>query len=139
MTFKFNPLTGQLDLVNSSIPTLLVEEIIIKKIAGDTISPFKCVYLDTNSSCKLSDNSTEALGTVIGITSQSGNIGDEISIVTEGIINDPFFNFNLNEPIFLGSNGSIINYQPTSGVLTQVGYGLGIGSIRVKIETLKIL
>lgn len=137
MGFKWNPITSQLDYFSSS--ALSAKVLILEKIADENITAMKAVYLNDYHTCKLASNVDDNQGTVIGIALNSGLIGVTINILSFGIIDDPFFTFGLNEPVFLGTNGDLITTQPLTGVLTEIGYGLGAGSIYVKIISPKIL
>lgn len=137
MGFKWNPITSQLDYFQSDV--LSAKVLVLERVAGEPISALKAVYLIDPSTCKLANNTDDIQGTAIGIALNGGNIGDTIKILSFGIIDDPFFTFTINEPVFLGTNGSLITTQPASGVLTEIGYGLGAGSFYVKINSPKIL
>ena len=137
MGFKWNPLTGQLDLVNdaeSSQDALSAKTLILEKIASENISALKLVYLDTQSSVRLADNLSEVTGTVIGIALNTVLIGGLVRVLVFGILEDAFFNYAINERLFLGSNGEITIVQPASGVLTSIGFGLGSGAIQIGID-----
>jgi hypothetical protein len=137
MGFKWNPLTGQLDLVNdagSSQDALSAKTLILEKIASENISALKLVYLDTQSSIALADNSAEATGTVIGVALNTVLTGGLVRVLVFGILEDAFFNYAINERLFLGSNGEITIIEPLSGVLTSIGFGLGSGAIQIGID-----
>lgn len=142
MGFKWNPLTGQLDYFEdsgSSQDVLSAKTLILEKEASEPISALKAVYLDTPTSCKLAHNSDEIQGTVAGIALNSGGVGALIRILVFGVLEDPFFSFSLNDRLFLGLNGELINSQPASGVLTGIGYGLGNGAIQISIDKPQLL
>lgn len=137
MGFKWNPITSQLDYFQSDV--LSAKVLVLERTAGETISALKAVYLTDSTTCKLANNTDDIQGTVIGISLTAGNLGDTIKILSFGIIDDPFFTYTINDPVFLGTNGNLITTQPSSGVLTEVGYGLGAGSFYVKPNSPKIL
>lgn len=137
MGYKWNPFSSQLDYFQSD--ALSAKILVLERIAGETISALKAVYLTDPNTCKLANNTDDIQGTVIGITLTAGNIGDTIKILSFGILDDPFFAYTINQPVFLGLNGNLVTSQPSSGVLTEVGYGLGSGSFYVKINSPKIL
>ena len=143
MGYKWNPFTGTLDYVADAAITvedaLSAKTLILEKIASENVSALKALYLDTNTTCRHASNVSEIEGTVIGIALNSAIIGGNVRILVFGLLDDPFFNFTLNDRIFLGTNGELINYQPVSGVLTGIGYGLGSGSIQISIDKPTIL
>lgn len=138
MGFIYNPFTGHLvpspDNSASSQDALSAKTLILEKIASENISALKLVYLDTQSSVSLADNSAEEIGTVIGVALNTVLAGGLVRVLVFGILEDAFFNFAINERLFLGSNGEITTVQPTSGVLTSVGFGLGAGAIQIGID-----
>ena len=88
MGFKWNPLTGQLDLVSdagSSQDALSAKTLILEKVASENISALKLVYLDTQASVALADNSAEATG-----TQYSAEIEGIFTATTSGLIYPQF-------------------------------------------------
>lgn len=62
----------------------------------------------------------------------AGNIGP---VLLFGLLEDPFFNFPINSPLYLGLDGEITLTPPASGVYTVVvGKGLGPGAIFIDIQ-----
>ncbi len=108
--------------------------LILEKVASENISALKLVYLDTSLSVSLANNTSEPEGTVIGMAITSATAGNIVKILVFGIVEDGFFNYNINERLFLGINGEITVTQPSSGVLTSIGFGLGTGAIQVQVD-----
>lgn len=138
MGFIYNPFSGQLvpspDTSASSQDALSAKTLILEKIASENISALKLVYLDTQSSVRLADNLSEVTGTVIGVALNTVLAGGLVRVLVFGILEDAFFNYAINERLFLGSNGEMTTIQPTSGVLTSIGFGLGSGAIQIGID-----
>ena len=140
MAYKWNPFTGNLDFYTSD--ALSAQVLVLKRLANETISAMKVVYLDTPDTCKEAGYETEDQSTAIGIAMNAGQAGDEIKILSFGIVEDPFFQFDLNIPLFLGSDGYIISGEELEEQRllgnaewgTYLGYGLGTNRIYVKIE-----
>lgn len=108
--------------------------LILEKTASENISALKLVYLDSSSSVSLANNTSELQGTVAGVAINSATAGNTVKILVFGIAEDSFFNYNINERLFLGINGEITATQPSSGVLTSIGFGLGAGAIQIGID-----
>jgi len=104
------------------------------KEASEVISALKCVYLDTDTTCAISDPTDEDKSVTFGVAINSGIIGDPIDIVNYGQIDDAFFTFTGVQLLYLGPLGTITNIAPSSGFRTVIGKSLGIGSIFVNIE-----
>lgn len=141
MGYVYNPFTGNLVPASAqgSEDALSAKTLILEKQASEPISALKAVYLDTLNTCMLAHNTDEVQGTVAGIALNSGGVGALIRILVFGVLEDPFFTFNLNDRLFLGLNGELINSQPASGVLTGIGYGLGNGAIQISIDKPQLL
>lgn len=132
MAYVLNPFTGE--LTPSTSEALSAKVLILERLASESISALKVVYLDSNTTCALSDNSDFYRATSCGVAINAGTNGDIVKILSFGIIEDSSFAFGINEPIYLSSNGAITSTAPATGILTKIGYGLGLGAIYVKIE-----
>lgn len=108
---------------------------IIKKICTETITQFSIVRLVSSTQTSLASIETYVRAKAVGIALQSGIIGDQIRILTFGILEDPSFNFTLNEPIFLDTNGVISQIPPIATTLFElnIGQSLGVGAIEIKV------
>lgn len=108
---------------------------VILKIASENISAIRCVYLVSDEQVALSDFQTSGKQRVIGIAKSAALAGEQIQIVTSGILQDPLFSsFNLNQAIFLGSNGQLTQTRPNTGVMIEVGYYIGNNEIKIEIH-----
>lgn len=65
---------------------------------------------------------------------QSGSAMAEIDVALFGQINDGFFNFPLNAPLYLGDDGEILGVPPLSGHLVNIGHSLGTGAILLNFK-----
>lgn len=109
--------------------------LVATKTAGETISAGKAVYLDTATVVKLSDHSVLSRQKCIGVAKTAATLSNPIEVITDGIFEDAIFSgFTINEPIFVGSNGTLTQVPPTSGVLLEAGYYLGENKIEVEIK-----
>jgi hypothetical protein len=130
MSFDFNPITAELDLVGPepSDPNVLNYE------AATTISALKLVKLNSSGLLIYADNSNYQSSQTIGVSMNSGNAGDIIKVKTFGELQDTSFSFSLDDSLFLGSNGSIDNTPPTSGVYLKIGKAIKSDTIFIDIE-----
>lgn len=65
---------------------------------------------------------------------QAGSALSQIDVALFGQVNDGFFNFPLNSPLYLGSEGQILSTPPTNGHLVNIGHSLGTGSILLNFK-----
>jgi hypothetical protein len=103
-------------------------------VAGVAVGALKFVRVNASQELILGGNDTYNNSKVIGITLEAGGIGDEVTILLFGKLDDVSFTFPVNDSLFLSASGAITNVPPTSGTSTLVGHSLGVGSIFVKIE-----
>lgn len=66
---------------------------------------------------------------------QSGSPMSEIDVALFGQINDGFFNFPLNAPLYLGDDGQILGTPPLIGHLVNIGHSLGTGAILLNFKS----
>lgn len=132
MGFKFNPLTGQLDLVNKSSGSL---DNRTSLVCGESISALRFVFTKTDGKAYLGNhNTTYDEANVVGISLTSGNVDETITIMMFGRLDDALFSLIPSEIYFLSTNGQFTATAPTSGHLVRVGQGLLSGSILVNID-----
>lgn len=134
MSYKFNPLTGQLDYFEETEGTDSAKFLLDTRICAEVISALRLVTAinDTEIVLANKDNYTESK--VLGISLQAGNIGNEIEVLLFGKVEDSSFNFPLNEPLFLDLNGVITSTPPTSDFSVNIGHSLGLGAIFIDVK-----
>lgn len=108
-------------------------------IASEIISALKMVYQTSPTSVGLSDHQNSSKKDVVGIALNSSNIGGNVTVLLFGRVEDPFFNFPLNDNLFLGNNGIVTNIPPISGYFVIIGKSLGAGAIFINIERTVVL
>lgn len=102
--------------------------------AAELISALQVIALNSSSQARLGDpTGTFEDAKAVGIALSAGNIGAEIEVQTFGVLNDPFFNFPVNAPLFLSSGGAVTDVAPVSGFGVQIGHSLGLGSIFINV------
>lgn len=134
MPYKFNPISGQFDFFKSKETAVSAERLSFKKQAAEDISALRLVILDSNDLCRLARLDTLENSSVVGIALNGGASGSLIEILTLGVVNDAFFTFPVNVPLFLNDTGQITDSVPSSGISVRIGNGLGNGAIYIKIE-----
>ncbi len=132
MSWQFNPFTGQLDRVKGDSSG---GGTVVSKIANEAISALKLVVAVDSEKVEIAEPDTHDEARVLGLSTTSGSLNDTISVLTFGQIDDVFFNFPINDQLFLGSNGTVTNVPVSTGeILVPIGHSLGAGAIFIDIE-----
>jgi hypothetical protein len=76
---------------------------------------------------------------LLGLVPTTINAGLRIRVLTEGEISNPGWNWNLDLPIWLGSQGQMVQVAPTSGFLIQVATPKAPNSIQFEIQEAVLL
>ena len=103
-------------------------------IADGTVSAIKAIYKTLNGIAHADKDTSYATSTVVGISITGAADTNQVKYQIAGRLEDSSFNFPLNDPLYLGSDGSITNTVPISGHRTRLGTSLGIGAIQLLIE-----
>jgi hypothetical protein len=128
------------DLINVCIDSANVEEniskFVITKTANEAITQFDLVNLDSQNTGVVAgvDNYNDAV--VAGLSLDNAAIGQQFRIVVFGVFEDPSFNYTVNSPLFLDTDGTITD-TPISTVgkfLTKIGKSYGTGAIFIDIN-----
>ena len=136
MSFRLNPFTGQLDTIESQSPD--VAATIVTREAAENISALRMVIVNAGSTVELanSDQSFEDAKT-IGMTLTAVTTGNQVRIVTFGIIEDASFVFSPNDQLYLNQDGNITTTPPSlPGDVYNVfiGQALGSGEIFINVQ-----
>lgn len=107
----------------------------VVKIAAVALSGHRAVLLDTNKQAIYADNATLAhANRVYGITISAADAGQEINIVTRGEIEEPSWNWDVTLPIFLGTNGTLVQIPSAAGYTKKLGYAISPTRMFVNIN-----
>lgn len=103
--------------------------------ATTSISGHRVVCASFNNTIIYADSSIKTLAnSIIGITSNAGNIGDVINVQTSSTITEPSWNWVQNLPIFCSINGLLTQIQPTVGFSLIVATATSPTTILVGIK-----
>lgn len=136
MSYKFNPFTGNLDYFeeSESIVNDSAKFLVDDRVLAENISALKLVRAINESEIVLAEPTTYNESKVLGVTLQGGVTTDEVEVLLFGKLEDPSFNFPLNEPLFLTTNGTITDVPPVTGFSANIGYSLGLGAIFINVQ-----
>lgn len=105
------------------------------RYAAASVSGGKAVTLNAAGECLHADGAKSAVAnSVVGIAINGGNTGDQITIAVSGEIEEPYWNWQANKPVFLGTDGALTQAAPTSGFILVVGVAVGPTRMLVKIQ-----
>lgn len=103
-------------------------------LADGTVSAIKAIYKTINGISQGDDSVSYETATIIGISITGNTTGNQVKYQINGKLEDSFFAFPLNDPLYLGSNGNITNIPPLTGFRTRLGTSLGVGAMQIDIE-----
>lgn len=115
-------------------------KLIVTKLSSELISALQVVKLINADEVAIGSRNTYNNSLILGIALNAApSIGLNVKVQTFGVLEDPFFNFPLNDLLFLGLNGTITNVEPVNGTRTMIGKSLGSGAIFISITEPVIL
>lgn len=129
MKKRFNPFLGGLDFAPDQ------ENILIEKIANESISAIKAVFSFSSTEVRTSSSTVSGRQDVFGISVTGAVSGATVLIQTDGVLEDALFSgFTPGSQIFIDSNGSLTETIPTSGFLFDVGVYIGENKVSLNIK-----
>ncbi len=114
MAFRYNPITGSLDVIAEQ-QAGEAARLVISRIASVNIAAMKLVKSDsaTHVSIATSQGTFED-SEVLGLALASVVAGQLVDILIFGAVQDASFSFTLNDPTFLGGSGQVTQTVPTA-------------------------
>lgn len=102
--------------------------------AGESISALRCITTNDLGKAKYATPDSIANAMVIGISTNSASIGENVTIKTSGQMTDGNWSFTKG-PIFLGSNGTLTQTAPSGGlIVAQIGRAITSTTIVIDID-----
>ena len=106
------------------------DKIITTRIAGENVSAFRAVYLDSGEIFLAYNTNPTDMCSLLGITLQAATAGNPVMVVELGEISTTQ-TYTVNSPVFVLTNGTLTQTPPTSGVLAQIGWASDTDTIYV--------
>lgn len=106
----------------------------IIRSAGATVSGHRAVMVDSNGDFVHADNTDPVLAEVIGISINSGLIGEPVEAVFAGEITHLGWSWTPQQHVYLGLNGALTQTPPVAGFFTIVGIATEPTVLQVSIE-----
>ena len=106
-------------------------------VAGENVSALKIVYLAPDGRVYVANNTDIAqCRAVVGMTILAAAMGAYTTVLEQGLGFDSSWNWRSETPLFLGSNGMIVQTLPPPGNYLVVGQSISPTQIYVRIEDL---
>jgi hypothetical protein len=138
MSYKWNPFTGTLDYFDDQATgSDDAKRLTDLKTCAVDISALQLVKAINDSEIAIATPDDFSNAKVLGMALTAGTTGNQIEILLFGKLEDPFFNFTVNQPLFLKDNGVTSNVAPTlptENFNTTIGHSLGTGAIFLNIQ-----
>ncbi len=109
---------------------------LLTAIAGTAIGGHRAVVFDSEGTVIYADQSIQSHAErVLGISTGAANAATEVTIQTGGELTEPSWNWDLELPIYLGTNGLLTQALPTTGFIEQLAIPLSATSIKFISQT----
>lgn len=83
---------------------------------GETIIAYRAVMLEDNELWYADMTKVADIRKVIGITSQSGNVGQKVKVYTGGQLTKSSWNWDTTKDIFISANGELTQTLPAGNI-----------------------
>ncbi len=105
-------------------------------LAESLIGGGRVIAIENEIPIYASNNNKAIAKKVIGISLGAAEANAELTIQTTGLMTDPSWNWNVEKPLFLGTNGLMVqDYPSDADFLLIVGEPVSNDTIKVNIET----
>jgi len=107
-------------------------------IAGGPVGAFKLV---TSLLKRIyhADNTNELHEKqVLGLSLNSGNNDDIINIIIIGLVVNQYWNWIIDAPLFLSSNGDLTSVKPVTGFVLQIGHAISATEVWINIQSVHV-
>lgn len=103
--------------------------------AGLALSGHRIVLLDSSRNAIYADNETLAhANRILGLTKTAAVQGDQVEVIRDVELQEPSWNWTVGEPIYLGTNGTLIQSAPVSPALFSLCVGFATATDRMFIS-----
>jgi len=106
-------------------------------VAGEDIAIDKIVRVSTNQKAfKAINNGTYEQSQALGVALNAANQDENVTVLLFGVLESATFNFTINNPFFLGTDGDSIQNPPTATgeFVTEIGQSLGTSAIFLDLK-----
>lgn len=119
---------------NNNIGRWIITNQLIKQYNTNlNISALRAVSLENNLLTYCDPNNFNGL---LGLSISSGNT--KISVLTEGIYSDNYWNWNINKEIYVSTNGVLTQQLSNTNYLVRLGYVINSKTIDINKEIIYV-
>jgi len=114
----------------------IVGRVIAERAAGEAIGAHRIVKLGADGNLyHASCTSLDDVNKIVGVSLNAADAGKVVRVLMFGVCKDPSFNFDTDKPLFLGTNGQIVQDVPEEALFIQrVGSVTGVHEILVELS-----
>lgn len=117
----FYQYTGNFGAGSSSLPDL--SQTTLDYVAGDDLGGHRLITTDPFGLAIYADQSNlDHTNKVVGLTMNAADLGASVTVLIEGPITEPSWNWDTNLPVFLSTSGQMTQTPPTSGFSLIIGF-----------------
>lgn len=116
-------------------PATSAQTVINEYEAAETFGGHRIVRSNDDATVSLADkDDADDADKVLGISTNAVNVGDTVTIISYGPLEEPSWAWDMAKLLFLGDTGIIVQDPPATGFSIQVGFPLSPTSIFVDIQ-----
>lgn len=108
----------------------------VVSLAGENLSPYQLVYVDSGAYYVATNNSSEAESAVVGMA-QENIVNGQTGLIQFGqsIVTNPLWLFVAGDLLYLGEDGAITNDASSADFIVPVGFAITPTSILFNLQT----
>lgn len=101
--------------------------------AAEALGGHQAIILDTNGEAISADSTNYFHANVVGLTTNAAIIGDNVQVVSKGLMEHSGWTLTVGQPVYLGLSGSVTQVMPASAVFMKV-LGTAIAVTRINVD-----
>lgn len=105
----------------------------LSRATGEAVSALRAITVQSDGLAYLANPDANAFR-CLGVSLTAVASGDSVEIQSRGLLADAFFNFDMDKPVFIGSNGVLTQVVPSTGFLFKVGVPIAANTLNIDLE-----
>jgi len=112
----------------------------ITRPAATALGGHRVVIINASGKAAYADKSQPThVYAILGVTTGAAEQDADVEVQTFGEMQEPSFNWTLNQEIFLGANGQMTQTPPSSGFQRVIGFPLATDTLFIDLNTPVVL